>query len=288
MPTHPSWIKVRVPTPAQSQGMAEMRELLARHHLETVCQGAQCPNAVECWSARTATFMVLGETCTRNCRFCDVPTGNPDGVIDEDEPNRLAAAVRELALRYVVLTSVDRDDLPDSGANAFARVIERITQTVDEMVIEALIPDFNGEHALLDRVLATRVNVLGHNLETVRRLTPVLRDGRAGYEQSLDVLRYLADCAGGKRIKSGLMVGFGESIGEIHEVMADLRKAGVDMLTIGQYLRPSKDAVPVARYMPPSEFEQLAVHARKLGFRSVVAGPLVRSSYHAATAFSET
>ena len=288
MPTHPSWIKVRVPTPTQSQGMAEMRELLARHHLETVCQGAQCPNVVECWSARTATFMVLGETCTRNCRFCDVPTGNPGGVIDEDEPDRLAAVVSELALMYVVLTSVDRDDLPDSGANAFARVIERITQTVDEMVIEALIPDFNGEHALLDRVLATRVNVLGHNLETVRRLTPILRDGRAGYEQSLEVLRYLADCAGGKRIKSGLMVGLGESIGEIHEAMADLRKAGVNMLTIGQYLRPSKDAVPVTRYMPPSEFEQLAAHARKLGFRSVVAGPLVRSSYHAATAFSET
>ena len=288
MPTHPSWIKVRVPTPAQSQGMAEMRELLARHHLETVCQAAQCPNVVECWSARTATFMVLGETCTRNCRFCDVPTGNPGGVIDEDEPDRLAAAVSELALMYVVLTSVDRDDLPDSGANAFARVIERITQTADDVVIEALIPDLSGEHALLDRVLATRVNVLGHNLETVRRLTPVLRDGRAGYEQSLEVLRYLADCAGGKRIKSGLMVGFGESIGEIHEAMADLRKAGVNMLTIGQYLRPSKDAVPVTRYMPPSEFEQLAAHARKLGFRSVVAGPLVRSSYHAATAFSET
>jgi len=163
MPTHPSWIKVRVPTPAQSRGMAEMRELLTRHHLKTVCQGAQCPNAVECWSARTATFMVLGETCTRNCLFCDVPTGNPDGVIDEDEPDRLAAAVRELALRHVVLTSVDRDDLPDSGANAFARVIERITEATDDMAIEALIPDFRGEHASLDRILTTRANVLGHN-----------------------------------------------------------------------------------------------------------------------------
>lgn len=288
MPTHPSWIKVRVPTPAQSRGMSEMRALLAQYHLETVCQGAQCPNAVECWSARTATFMVLGDTCTRNCRFCNVATGNPGGVIDVDEPERLAAAVRALGLKYVVLTSVDRDDLPDGGADAFACVIERLTEVSDAPAVEALIPDFRGEQASLDRILATSVDVLGHNLETVRSLTSALRDRRAGYEQSLDVLRYLADCAGGKRIKSGLMVGFGESTAEIHEAMADLSEAGVDMLTIGQYLQPSKDAVPVARFVPPSEFEQLAVHARELGFTSVVAGPLVRSSYHAATAFSET
>ena len=288
MPNHPSWIKVRVPTPAQSQGMAEMRELLARYRLETVCQGARCPNAAECWSARTATFMVLGDTCTRNCRFCDVPTGNPGGVIDTGEPDRLAAAVRELGLEYVLLTSVDRDDLTDDGANAFARVIERITEATDAMTIEVLVPDFSGNRASLDRILTTSPDVLGHNLETVRRLTPDLRDGRAGYEQSIDVLRYLADRAAGRRIKSGLMVGLGEAIAEIHQAMGDLRNAGVDMLTIGQYLQPSKDAVPVARYVSPSEFEQLAVHARDLGFRSVVAGPLVRSSYHAAAAFSET
>jgi len=287
MPTHPSWIKVRVPTPAQSRGMAEMRELLARHRLETVCQGAQCPNAVECWSARTATFMVLGEICTRNCRFCDVPTGNPGGAIDQDEPDRLAAAVRELGLKYVVLTSVDRDDLTDGGADAFARVIES-TASVTDVAIEALIPDFSGERESLDRILATSADVIGHNLETVRRLTPKLRDHRAGYEQSLSVLAYMADCAGDRMIKSGLMVGLGESIDEIHEAMADLSDAGVDMLTIGQYLQPSKQAVVVARFMPPSEFEQLAAHARNLGFRTVVAGPLVRSSYHAATAFSET
>lgn len=288
MPAHPSWIKVRVPTPAQSRGMAEMRELLARHQLETVCQGAQCPNAVECWSARTATFMVLGEICTRSCRFCDVLTGNPGGRVDSEEPHRMAAAVRELGLEYVVLTSVDRDDLPDGGADAFARVIERISEATDATTIEVLLPDFRGEHAPLDRILATSADVLGHNLETVRRLTPVLRDRRAGYDQSLAVLQYLADRTGDRRIKSGLMVGLGESIAEIHRAMADLKEAGVDMLTLGQYLQPSKDAVPVARYMPPSEFEQLAVHARSLGFRAVVAGPLVRSSYHAAAAFSET
>ena len=288
MPNHPSWIKVRVPTPAQSRGMAAMRELLARHRLETVCQGARCPNAAECWSARTATFMVLGDTCTRNCRFCDVPTGNPGGVIDTGEPDRLAAAVRELGLEYVVLTSVDRDDLTDGGADAFARAIERVAEVTDATTIEVLIPDFGGQRASLDRIVVTSAVVLGHNLETVHRLTLDLRDRRAGYDQSIDVLRYLADRAGDKRIKSGLMVGLGESIAEIHEAMEDLRNAGVDMLTIGQYLQPSKDAVPAARYVSPNEFDQLAVCARDLGFRSVVAGPLVRSSYHAAAAFSET
>ncbi|MEE8592986.1 MAG: lipoyl synthase [Candidatus Bipolaricaulota bacterium] len=288
MPTHPSWIKVRVPTPAQSRGMAEMRELLARYRLATVCQGARCPNAAECWSARTATFMVLGDICTRNCRFCDVPTGNPGGAVDTGEPDRLAAAVRELGLEHVVLTSVDRDDLPDGGADAFARVIERITEAPDAVTIEVLVPDFCGKRASLDRILATSADVLGHNLETVYRLTPDLRDGRAGYDRSIDVLRYLADRAGGRRIKSGLMVGLGESIAEIHEAMGDLRNAGVDMLTIGQYLQPSKDAVPIARYVSPSEFEQFAVYAQDLGFASVVTGPLVRSSYHAAVAFSET
>ena len=288
MPNHPSWIKVRVPTPAQSRGMAAMRELLARHRLETVCQGARCPNAAECWSARTATFMVLGDTCTRNCRFCDVPTGNPGGVIDTGEPDRLAAAVRELGLEYVVLTSVDRDDLTDGGADAFARAIERVAEATVATTIEVLIPDFGGQRASLDRIVVTSAVILGHNLETVHRLTPGLRDRRAGYDQSIDVLRYLADRAGDKRIKSGLMVGLGESIAEIHEAMEDLRNAGVDMLTIGQYLQPSKDAVPAARYVSPNEFDQLAVYARDLGFRSVVAGPLVRSSYHAAAAFSET
>jgi lipoic acid synthetase len=288
MTTHPSWIKVRVPTPAQSQGMAEMRELLARYQLETVCQGAQCPNAVECWSARTATFMVLGEMCTRNCRFCDVPTGNPGGVIDANEPDRVAKGVCELGLKYVVFMSVDRDDLPDGGADAFACVIERIIKMSDRATVEVLLPDFSGKPAALDRILATRADVLGHNLETVRRLSPVLRDPRAGYEQSLDVLRYLADHAGGRRIKSGLMIGLGETMAEIHQAMADLRNAGVELLTIGQYLQPSKHAAPVSRFVSPREFEQLAAHARGLGFRSVVAGPLVRSSYHAAAAFLET
>ena len=288
MPKHPSWIKVRVPTPAQSEGMAEMRDLLARHDLETVCQGAQCPNAVECWSARTATFMVLGDTCTRACRFCDVPTGNPRGIVDGDEPQRLASAVRELGLSYVVLTSVDRDDLPDGGADAFARVVNAITEATEDTIVEVLMPDFSGSHESLNRMVATKAEVFGHNLETVQRLSPQLRDRRAGYDQSLDVLRYLAEVSGNRTIKSGLMVGLGESQDEIRQAMADLHDVGVTMLTIGQYLQPSPTAVPVARFMPPEEFEALEAFARSLGFKAVVAGPLVRSSYHAAAAYNET
>lgn len=265
-----------------------MRQLLAHHRLQTVCQGAQCPNAAECWSASTATFMLLGSMCTRNCRFCDIPTGNPGGMIDLEEPDRLAAAVCELELAHVVLTSVDRDDLSDGGAAAFACVIERIAAGTAAVTIEALIPDFGGASASLDYILATNVDIIGHNLETVRRLTPALRDVRAGYEQSIDVLGYLADHAGSRRIKSGLIVGLGESVAEIHQAMENLRTAGVDMLTIGQYLQPNNDAVPVARYLPPCEFEQFASYARELGFKSVEAGPLVRSSYHAAAAYSKT
>lgn len=288
MPKHPSWIKVRVPTPAQSQGMAHMRDLLARYHLETVCQGARCPNSVECWSAHTATFMVLGDTCTRGCRFCDVPTGNHHGIIDETEPHRLAAAVCELGLKYVVLTSVDRDDLFDGGADAFARVIEAIAGAAADVTIEVLMPDFSGNHSALDRMIATKAEVFGHNLETVRRLTPELRDRRAGYEQSLDVLRTLVEVSGGRAVKSGLMVGLGESLDEIREAIADLRSAGVSMLILGQYLQPSAAAVPVARFVLPEEFAILEAEARELGFRAVVAGPLVRSSYHAAAAYDET
>lgn len=288
MSKHPSWIKVRVPTPAQSAGMAEMRDLLARHNLETVCQAAQCPNAVECWSARTATFMVLGDTCTRGCRFCDVPTGNPRGVVDDKEPQRLASAVRELGLNYVVLTSVDRDDLPDGGAAAFAEVVDAIIDATEDMIVEVLMPDFGGSHESLDRMVATKAGVFGHNLETVRRLSPQLRDRRAGYEQSLDVLRYLAEVSGDRTIKSGLIVGLGESLDEIRQAMANLHDAGVTMLTVGQYLQPSPTAVPVARFVPPEEFKALETFARSLGFKAVVAGPLVRSSYHAADAYNET
>lgn len=288
MPERPEWIRVRVPSPAEAEGIREMRALLARHRLTTVCQGALCPNAVECWAARTATFMLLGDVCTRACRFCGVPTGDPGGAVDEDEPRRLAAAVGELGLRYVVLTSVDRDDLPDGGAGGFAAAVDRLKAEVPGARVEVLIPDFRGDRTALDRLLETGVDVVGHNVETVRRLTPALRDRRAGYEQSLAVLARVRERAGLRKVKTGLMVGLGETRGEIAQTLADLREVEVDIVTVGQYLRPTAAAVPVERYVAPSEFDDIAAEAEALGFSAVVAGPLVRSSYRAHRAFAES
>jgi lipoyl synthase len=284
MASHPAWIRVRVPTPSQAQGMQRMREILSEYRLETVCQAARCPNAVECWSARTATFMLLGDLCTRNCRFCDVTTGDPAGVVEIDEPARLAGAVGSLNVRYVVLTSVDRDDLPDGGSSAYAECIRAVARVRGVDAVEALIPDFRGDQASLDRILAEDVTVIGHNLETVRRLTPTLRDPRAGYEQSLEVLRELKRRSDGRRIKSGIMVGLGEAQAEVFTCMADLRRVGVDILTVGQYLQPSETQVPVVRFVPPGEFSAYEEHARSLGFSHVMAGPRVRSSWHASDA----
>jgi lipoic acid synthetase len=268
--------------------MRLMRDLFDRHGLTTVCQGAICPNAVECWGARTATFMLLGDLCTRACRFCSVKTGDPGGVLDGDEPERLAAAVAELGLRYVVLTSVDRDDLPDGGAGLFAASVDRLKGEVDDLRIEVLIPDFRGDRDALDRLLATEVDVVGHNMETVRRLTPKLRDHRAGYDRSLSVLAYLSERAEDRCVKTGLMVGLGETRSEISETLGDARSVGVDIVTVGQYLRPSERAVPVERYVPPAEFDEIGAEAESMGFGAVVAGPLVRSSYHALRAYSRS
>jgi lipoic acid synthetase len=281
MGRHPEWIRVRAPTPAEAEGIRAMRDLLERHRLTTVCQGAICPNAVECWGARTATFMLLGDVCTRACGFCGVPTGDPGGAVDLDEPGRLAAAVAELGLRYVVLTSVDRDDLPDGGSALFAAAVDRLKATIPGIRVEVLVPDFRGDRRALGRLLATDADVFGHNVETVRRLTERLRDRRAGYEQSLGVLADLSGRAAGRPVKSGLMVGLGETRAEIREALGDLRGAGVDVVTVGQYLRPSRRAVPVERYAPPSEFAEIEKEAEAVGFAAVVSGPLVRSSYHA-------
>ena len=285
MAQRPEWLKVRAPSAEEAEGVRTVRSLLSKHRLTTVCQGAVCPNAGECWGARTATFMILGETCTRGCRFCGVPTGDPGGVLDRDEPSRLAAAVAELDLRYVVLTSVDRDDLPDGGAGAFAETVRRIKATVDGIRVEVLIPDFSGDRAALREILASGADVVGHNLETVERLSPDLRDRRASYRQSLDVLAALKAGATGQVVKSGLMLGLGERTDEVHQALYDLREAGVQALTMGQYLQPTARSAPVIRYVAPDEFDALAAEARDLGFSSVVAGPLVRSSYHAAEEF---
>jgi len=284
MSRHPSWIRVRVPTPAEADGIRAVRCVLERYGLTTVCQGAICPNAVECWSARTATFMLLGDVCTRGCRFCAVKTGDPGGAVDADEPARLAAAVAELGLRYVVLTSVDRDDLPDGGAGLFAEAVEWLKGLGEGIRVEVLIPDFGGDRGALDRIVASGADVIGHNVETVRRLTPDLRDRRAGYELSVDVLAYVSERASAPT-KSGLMVGLGESRAEIDATLADLRDAGVRIVTIGQYLRPSERSAPVARYVPPEEFDEIEASAKRKGFASVVAGPLVRSSYRALDAY---
>ena len=276
----PAWLKIRY-NPAS----AKMRELLAKHNLVTVCQGALCPNCQECWSAGTATFLVLGDECTRNCRFCSIKTNPKPEAPDATEPKRLAAAVSELGLRYVVLTSVDRDDLPDFGANHFSNCIKAIKKANPKIFVEALVPDFNNDRKAIREIARSGVDVLGHNMETVERLTPKVRDARAGYRKSLDVLRLFKAINPKIKTKSSLMLGLGETKGEIIAAMKDLRAAQADILTLGQYLRPSKRQLPIERYVEPAEFAEYARIANDLGFRSVVSGPLVRSSYHAAEAY---
>jgi len=232
--------------------------------------------------------MILGHLCTRSCRYCGVPSGDPGDVLDRDEPRRLAAAVAELGLQYVVITSVDRDDLPHGGSTIFEEAVRRIKAMGNRITVEVLIPDFSADGSALERVLNSGADVLGHNLETVQRLSPTLRDRRAGYKQSLDVLARLRRGAEKRTLKSGLMLGLGERRDEIFETLADLRDVGVDIITLGQYLRPTEDAVPVARYIRPEEFDDIAEEARAMGFSAVVAGPLVRSSYHAASVYVES
>lgn len=286
MSARPAWLRVQAPSPEEAREMRKVREVLSRYRLTTVCQGALCPNAVECWGARTATFMILGEVCTRACRFCAVPTGNTNGAVDRDEPRRLAEAVKELGLRYVVLTSVDRDDLADGGASAFAEAIRAIKEKDGSVRVEALVPDFRSDAASLEIIAKAGADVLGHNLETVRRITPLVRDPRAGYDLSLSVLYRLKEISPRVVTKSSLMLGLGETHREILEALRDLKGAGVDIVTIGQYLQPTKTAYPVARYVPPDEFKALRKEALAIGFGYVAAGPYVRSSYHAAEAFA--
>lgn len=282
MSDRPAWLKVKARTASEAAGMRAVRGVLKRHNLTTVCQGALCPNAVECWGARTATFMLLGSVCTRACRFCAVPTGNPHGAIDEDEPARVAEAIADLGLDYVVLTSVDRDDLADGGASRFAAAITQIKRRSPRVKVEALIPDFSGNDAALRTLIASKPDVIGHNIETVRRLSPRLRDPRAGYDQSMGVLARIREISPTTITKSSLMLGLGEERDEVMQTLRDLRKVGVRALTLGQYLPPSHNAAPLARYVHPDEFTSFAQEARDLGFSFVISGPLVRSSYHAA------
>jgi lipoic acid synthetase len=260
----------------------DLKRRLRKGRLVTVCEEARCPNIGECFSAGTATFMLLGGNCTRRCSFCSVATGR-GAAPDPFEPVRVADTAAALGLRYVVLTQVARDDLDDEGAGHFARTIEELRARIDGVEVEVLTSDFNGRSELVETVMRAAPDVFGHNIETVRRLTPEVR-GRARYERSLDVLRLAHQIASGKgrgAVKSGIMVGFGETREEIVESLADLRRAGCDLVTIGQYLRPTREQRPVARYYEPAEFDDLASVARSLGFAEVSAGPLVRSSYRA-------
>jgi len=268
-------LKVRLPSNGEFFRVAE---IVRTGGLHTICQSARCPNIGACWERRTATFLILGDTCTRDCGFCAVAKGAPLPP-DPGEPDRVAAAVASLGLAYAVVTSVTRDDLPDGGAEAFAAVLRAIRAKSPETRIEALIPDFGGDTAALDKVLAVRPEVLNHNLETTESLYPAIRRPRENYRRSLGVLR--AAKARGALTKSGLMIGLGESEAAILQTFADLRAAGCDLLTVGQYLQPSPAHAPVARYYTPEEFEALAAAARRSGFREVVSGPLVRSSYEA-------
>jgi len=273
----PAWLKRPLPA---GNGNAFTQSLLQDLRLETVCENARCPNRPECWSRRTATFMILGSVCTRPCSFCSVPKGAPLSV-EDDEPERVAEAAVRLGLKHVVITSVTRDDLPDGGANHFARCVLAVRARLAVAAVEVLTPDLLGNLAAIDRVIDVRPDVFNHNIETVPRLYRRAR-GRAEYGRSLELLDRVKLRAPDIVTKAGLMLGIGETVDELFEVLADLRAIRCDVITLGQYLAPTlKQSIPVARYVSPEEFDIIAAKTRLLGFRQVVAGPFVRSSYHA-------
>jgi lipoic acid synthetase len=277
----PPWIRVRAAS--SSSGYRETRELMRSLHLNTVCEEAACPNIGECWSEKHATVMILGSVCTRKCGFCNVKTGRPDPV-DLDEPAHLARATLALGLRHIVITSVDRDDLPDGGAEQFERCIREIRAAAPDTTIEVLTPDFLRKDGAIERVAAARPDVYNHNLETAPRLYRVARLG-ADYRHSLDLLRRVKAQVPSIFTKSGIMVGLGETPDEVFSVMDDLREADVDFITIGQYLRPTQRHLPMERYVTPEEFDDYARAAREKGFLLASSSPLTRSSYHADTDF---
>ncbi len=280
----PAWLKVRYP---RTQRYGEVRDILAEHDLHTVCASARCPNAFECWDGGCCTFLILGNACTRACRFCAVEHARAGAILDASEPKRLTAAVKKLGLGYVVITSVDRDDLPDGGAGHYAACVRALKHEAPGVPVEVIIPDFAGRLDQLGTVVAAGPAVIAHNVETVERLTPKVRDHRAGYHQSLGVLSYIKMMAPRAVTKSSLLLGLGESLDEARKAIGDIRKAGVDVLTLGQYLRPGPEQVPVARYVAPEEFDGLAAYARSLGFGCVAAGPFVRTSYRAAEHYAQ-
>jgi lipoyl synthase len=273
----PHWLRRRLPSGPEYE---QVRALIEKGRLHTVCQEAACPNQFECFSNHTATFLIMGDRCTRNCRFCNVESGTAPAPLDSDEPARVAEAVEQLGLRYVVITSVTRDDLPDGGAGHFAATVREVRNRRPDSIIEVLIPDFKGDAAALRTVLDAGPDVLNHNIETVARLYPRVRP-QAVYQRSLALLEAVSRYTPDIPPKSGLMVGLGETLQEIRQTLSDLKQSGCRFLTIGQYLQPTTDHLPVQRYVTPEEFEQLGDMARDMGFEAVASSPFVRSSYHA-------
>jgi len=280
----PEWLRVHAPGGANYE---RIKGLLQTHRLHTVCEEAHCPNVGECWGGGTATIMLMGDTCTRGCRFCMVKSGNPRGVLDPMEPENVARVVAEMRLTYVVLTSVDRDDLPDGGASHFADTIRAIKRYDSEILVEALIPDFQGDFQDLREVVEANPEVIAHNIETTMSLTPKVRDPRATYFQSLQVLHNIKRLKLNTLSKTSIMLGLGETDEELTKAMNDLRDVHCDILTLGQYLRPSRGHLPVVEYVRPERFESLRREAEAKGFAYVAAGPLVRSSYRAGEYFLE-
>lgn len=270
----PNWLRVKLPIGEEYQ---KVREIVSEHKLHTICQSGNCPNMGECWGAGTATFMILGNVCTRSCGFCNVATGRPEAV-DPFEPLRVAKSVKLMGVRHCVITSVDRDDLKDGGATIWAETIRKIRELNPETTLETLIPDFQGNWENLQQVIDVRPEVISHNLETVRRLTKLVRV-QAKYDRSLEVLRRIAEA--GIAAKSGIMLGLGEGREEVVESMMDLRTSGVSILTLGQYLQPTREHLPVTEFIHPDTFASLKEEGLRMGFRYVESGPLVRSSYHA-------
>ncbi|MFZ7114781.1 MAG: lipoyl synthase [Bacteroidota bacterium] len=273
-PSKPSWLKVKLPI---GEEFTKVRNIVSEHKLHTICQSGNCPNMGECWGAGTATFMILGNVCTRSCGFCSVATGRPEAV-DPFEPLRVAKSVKLMSVKHCVVTSVDRDDLKDGGSNVWVETIRKIRELSPGTTMETLIPDFQGIWENLQRVIDERPEVISHNLETVRRLTKLVRV-QAKYDRSLEVLKRIA--ASGVAAKSGIMLGLGESKEEVLEAMQDLRNSDVSILTLGQYLQPTKDHLPVHEFVHPDLFAEFKEAGMKMGFRYVESGPLVRSSYHA-------
>ncbi|HID04210.1 MAG TPA: lipoyl synthase [Aigarchaeota archaeon] len=280
----PEWVKVRIPSgPVYNR----VRHIVKKHRLHTVCEEALCPNVSECWGGGTATLMLMGDICTRVCRFCAVKTGNPGGVLEDDEPERVADAVSEMGISYVVLTSVCRDDLPDGGAEHFADTVRAIKRKAPQVIVEVLIPDFNASRDALAKVVEAKPEVIGHNVETVPRLTPLVRDRRASFEKSIHVLKLIKELDPTRYTKSSIMLGLGETQEEVISTLKALREASVDIVTLGQYLRPTLSHIPVREYIHPSVFEYYKQEAEKMGFLHVASGPLVRSSYRAGEFFIE-